>query len=574
MEFAASQSEVERWWHGSVGYQIYIRSFADSNADGIGDLNGIRGRLSYLADLGIDFIWITPCFPSPMYDWGYDVADYCDIDPRFGTLDDFDALIAEAKKHNIRVLLDLVPNHSSEEHRWFQDARTGRDSEYRDYYIWADPAEPTGPDKAKPDQTKPDPASPDQAGDYPNNWIGYFGGPAWTFDETSGQYYMHLFLPQQPDLNWRNPAVLDEFDKVLRFWLDHGASGFRIDVAGGLVKDDQFRSNPQIAPWDPAAGRAEQWLAFEHRHDVFQPESHTVFRRWRKICDEYDAYLLGETYTHDPQVLADLVPGDGMHGGFWFEPMHIEWEGAQIRRSLAAPVELLSSKLLWATSSHDLSRSPTRFGGSPARASGSAADTGRERTLALNVLLSCLPGVPVLYQGEELGLVDGQIPPGAMLDPVDNSRDVCRTPMPWSPGPNNGFTTGEAWLSSAPRADEETAQAQLADPDSWLSCYTKLLAARRSLPEFADQSVEWTDGGSGPVVSYRRKLAGQAEAEQAEAGQTEAGAAKLNVAANISSDTQRLTVPPGATIAYATPGVVHENDSQLLLVAHGAVILY
>ncbi len=509
-----------KWWHGSVGYQIYIRSFDDSSGDGIGDLNGIRSRLGYLADLGVDFIWITPFYPSPMADWGYDVADYCDVDPRFGTLDDFTALIDEARKHDIRVLVDLVPNHSSDAHAWFQDALTGPDSEHRDYYVWADPSSDGGP---------------------PNNWIGYFGGPAWTLDESSGQYYMHLFLPQQPDLNWRNPAVLEEFDKILRFWLDLGASGFRIDVASGLVTDDQLRSNPEIGTWNPDDGRAEQWLAFEHRHDVFQPESHDVFRRWRAICDEYDAYLLGETYTDNPQVLADLVPGDGMHGGFWFEPMHVEWEAAQVRRSLVAPVDLLAERLLWATSSHDRPRSPTRFSADTDTGL-AAAEQGRARTLAFNVLFSCLPGALVLYQGEELGLIDGQVPPEAMLDPVDNGRDGCRTHMPWEPGPTNGFTTGQPWLTSKPRDDAETAAAQLGKPDSWLSRYTELLAARRGLPDLVDQQVQWTDNGTGPVISYQRGPA--------------------HVAANISAKPQVIDLSGEPTIAYATPDVIPSDGDQ------------
>ncbi len=528
MNAGSQQLEIERWWRRAVGYQIYIRSFADTNGDGIGDLNGIRSRLDYLADLGIDFIWITPFYPSPMADWGYDVADYCDVDPSFGTLGDFETLITDAHERNIRVLVDLVPNHSSDAHVWFQDALTGRDAKHRDYYIWADPSPDGGP---------------------PNNWIGYFGGPAWTLDPTSGQYYMHLFLAQQPDLNWRNPAVLDEFDRILRFWLDLGVDGFRIDVAGGLVKDAKLRSNPQIGPWDPSDGRAKQWLAFEHRHDVFQPDSHEVFRRWRAICDEYDAFLLGETYTNDPKVLADLVPGDGMHSGFWFEPMHIDWETNEIRRCLIEPSALVGERLLWATSSHDISRSPSRFGD---------GDLGRTRTLALNVLFSCLPGVPVFYQGEELGLTNGLVSPDALLDPVDNGRDVCRTPMPWADGPNNGFTTGVAWLESQPRTHEETADAQSGNPDSWLGRYSSLMAARRELPDFASQPLEWTDDGSGPVISYMR--------------------GPVHVAANTSADAQSVDVPATATIRYATSGVAKTSltsetaNERIELSAHSAVI--
>ena len=514
--------DTRRWWHGTVGYQVYLRSFADSNGDGIGDLVGIHGRLDYLAGLGVDFVWVTPFYPSPMADWGYDVADYCDVDPRFGTLDDFDTLIDGAHRLGLRILVDLVPNHSSDAHPWFRDAITGRDSDHRDYYIWADPSPDGGP---------------------PNNWVAYFGGPAWTLDPASGQYYMHLFLPEQPDLNWRNPAVVDEFDRILRFWLDRGVGGFRIDVAGALVKDDLLRSNPQIGPWDPTAGRYEQWLAFDHRHDVFQPGSHEVFRRWRAICDEYDAYLLGETYHPDPQGLAELVPGDGMHSGFWFAPMHVDWNVDKLRRVLAAPVDLLGERLLWAAGSHDVPRSPSRFGG---------GDLGRERTLVLNVLFSCLPGVLVLYQGEELGLVDGRVPAEAVLDPVDNGRDGCRTPMPWTPGPGNGFTTGEAWLRSDPRADEETARAQVGAPNSWHTRYADLLSSRRTLPDLVGQPVAWTDGGHGPVVAYQRGPVG--------------------VAANTSSDLHHVDLPAGASVVYATHGAKADGGKRLTLAAHEAAI--
>jgi len=523
-ELARSEAgaDTRRWWHGTVGYQVYIRSFADSNGDGIGDLIGIHDRLDYLADLGVDFVWVTPFYPSPMADWGYDVADYCNVDPRFGTLDDFDTLVTAARQRGLRILVDLVPNHSSDAHPWFRDALTGPDSDHRDYYIWAAPGPDGGP---------------------PNNWIGYFGGPAWTLDEASGQYYMHLFLPEQPDLNWRNPAVVEEFDRILRFWLDRGVGGFRIDVAGALVKDDLLRSNPQIGPWDPTADRYEQWLAFDHLHDVFQPESHDVFRRWRAICDEYDAYLLGETYHQDPQGLADLVPGDGMHGGFWFAPMHIDWEVDKLRRVLAGPIDLVGERLLWAAGSHDVPRSPTRFGG---------GDLGRERTLVLNVLFSCLPGVPVLYQGEELGLVDGRVPEEAVLDPVDNGRDGCRTPMPWAPGSGNGFTSGEAWLRSEQRADNETAHAQVGEPDSWHSRYAGLLAALGTLPDLVYEPLVWTDGGYGPVIAYRRGPVG--------------------VAANTASDEHHVEIPAGASVAYATPGVRVDGERRLALAAHNAAI--
>lgn len=481
-----TSSSSRRWWAGAAGYQIYIRSFADSNNDGVGDLEGIRSRLNYLGDLGVDFVWITPFYPTPGHDWGYDVADYCDVDPLFGDLATFDRLAAEAHDRGIRIVTDLVPNHTSSEHRWFQAAlgnSSAADRErYRDYYIWRDPAPGGGP---------------------PNNWVGYFGGPAWTFDADSGQYYLHLFLPTQPDLNWRNPAVADEWDAILRFWLDRGVDGFRVDVAGGLVKDAQLRSNPQRQRIPPGASRWEQWDCFEHLHDVFQPESQDVFRRWRAICDSYGAFLHGETYHLDPRGMDSLLPPDGMHGGYWFAPMHIGWNADELWEVLIGPGDL-SDRLLWAAGSHDMPRAPTRFGG---------GEAGRERTLAMNVLLAFTPGVPVLYQGEELGLEDGQVAPESKLDPVGPDGDVaagrdgCRTPMPWGPGPFNGFSGVEPWLASDPRPAQDTAEAQESDAYSYLNSYRRLLSVRRRLFEAAGltgEAVEWGRDGGGAVIMLRR----------------------------------------------------------------------
>jgi len=295
-------TQTSKWWDHAVGYEVYIRSFADGDGDGIGDFVGMLDKLDHLSWLGIDVLWITPFYSSPMRDWGYDVADYAAIDPTYGGLADFDAVIARAHELGIKVLIDIVPNHSSDQHRWFQEALTDPTSKYRDYYIWAD--------------------APDD-GSLPNNWVGYFGGPTWTLDETSGQYYLHMFLPEQPDLNWRNRDVLDEFDAILRFWLDRGVDGFRIDVAQALVKDEQLRSNPQIGPSDDSMFRWEQWNAFDHQHDILQPESLAIYQRWNSIAAEYDAMLLGETYD---LVMLDkldrlLAGGDAIHVGFWFGAM-------------------------------------------------------------------------------------------------------------------------------------------------------------------------------------------------------------------------------------------------------------
>ena len=522
-------SNMKPWWQGSFGYQIYIRSFADSNDDGHGDFQGILSKIPYLKDLGVDFLWITPFYPSPMADWGYDVAEYCDIDPTFGTLDDFDALIGQAHESGIKIVADLVPNHTSDQHKWFKESKKGPENKFRDYYIWKDPAPDGGP---------------------PNNWVAYFGGPAWTFDEISGQYYMHLFLPEQPDLNWRNPKVLDEFDQILRFWLERGVDGFRIDVAGGLTKDEQFRSNPEITPWDPEGDRWEQFESFEHRHDIFQEDNHEIFRRWRSIFDEYGAYLHGETYILEPSGLAELLPGDGMHGGFWFKPMHIEWDPDEIRRSVVEVSELVGERILWAAGSHDMPRSPTRFGND---------DTGRSRALALNILFSFLPGVPVIYQGEELGLIDGDVPEEYKLDPVasnDNQfggRDGCRTTMPWSSGSNNGFSETNPWLISEQRDKTETVEAQIGKPDSWHSYYKELFYTRRSLPDLTGLDIIWLDSGQGPIIWYERGPVG--------------------VVINTSSESKSVEMSLDSEIVYKTPQVeMTEIGEEIVISGVGAFI--
>tara|TARA_E500000331_G_scaffold300454_1_gene301383 strand:+ start:458 stop:2074 length:1617 start_codon:yes stop_codon:yes gene_type:complete len=531
-------SDTKPWWQGSFGYQIYIRSFADSNDDGFGDFQGIRSKLPYLKDLGVDFVWITPFYPSPMADWGYDVAEYCDIDPTFGTLDDFDSLVEQAHGNGIKIVADLVPNHTSDQHKWFKEAKKGPDNEFRDYYIWKDPAPGGGP---------------------PNNWVAYFGGPAWTFDETSGQYYMHLFLPEQPDLNWRNPKIPEEFDQILRFWLERGVDGFRIDVAGGLMKDEQFRSNPEITPWDPEGDRWEQFESFEHRYDIFQKDNHEIFRRWRSIFDEYGAYLHGETYTLEPAGLAELLPGDGLHGGFWFEPMHIEWDPSEIRRSVVEVSELVGESILWAAGSHDMPRSPTRF--VPQQETSTRPnnnDIGRSRTLALNVLFSFLPGVPVIYQGEELGLIDGDVPEEHKLDPValnDNQfggRDGCRTPMPWSSGKNNGFSETKPWLVSEQRDEAETAEAQIDKPGSWHSFYKELLYTRRSLPDITGLDVTWLDSGQGSVIWYERGPVG--------------------VVVNTSSETESIKLSLDSEIVFQTSQVEILESGEVIVSGVGALV--
>ena len=514
------------WWRTSVGYEVYLRSFCDNDGDGIGDLRGLRERLGHLAWLGVDLLWITPFFPSPMHDQGYDVCDYRSVDPTYGTLSDVDSLVADAHEFGIRVLVDLIPNHTSVEHPWFRESRSAHDNPFRDYYIWRDPAPGGGP---------------------PNNWVSVFGGPAWTLDEATGQYWLHLFLPEQPDLNWRDERVVREFDEIMLFWLDRGADGFRIDVADGLVKHPGLPDNPvaRRARVGPPAGIASDWGSLDHVYDVGQPAVREIHRRWRALAEPYDALLVGEIGLADPLTLARYVDDqDGLHLIFWFELMEIEWDAAKVRESLSGAA-VASGHLAWVQGSHDRPRAATRFGG---------GDLGRARSLALAVLLLGLPGVPFVYQGEELGLVDGLVQPEEAQDPISTragehglGRDGCRTPMPWEPRPGLGFTAAtRAWLPFGGRSAGDTAAMQRDDPESVLRRFRRLLRLRATLADLPAE-LEWL-AEEGPVVAYRR------------------GAAL--VAANCGDEPATLELPPGTwTVAYTTTGSEMRTAAEVPLLA-------
>jgi len=475
------------WWADAVGYEVYLRSFADSDGDGIGDLRGLRERLDYLAWLGVDIVWVTPFFASPMHDHGYDVADYTGVEPLFGSAEDVDALVARAHELGLRVIVDLVPNHSSSEHPWFRQARASRDNPCRDYYIWRDGAPDGGP---------------------PNNWVSVFGGPAWTFDDATGQWWLHLFLPEQPDLNWANEAVRAEFDEILRFWLRRGVDGFRIDVAHALVKHPDLPDIPEAArPADPhdigdAVSRSD-WERYDHPYDVDQEGVTEIYRRWREVVEPFGGLLLGEVYLHDPARLARyLNPQDGLHLSFWFKPLHIRWSPEAIREVLRSAVAEVPEHLAWVQGSHDRSRAATRFGG---------GDLGRGRSLALATLFMGLPGVPFLYMGEELGLDDVAVPPERSQDPIavrhrapERARDNCRTPMPWEPVPGHGFTAAgvEPWLPFGDRRPQDTVSVQRDDPSSWLSRWRRLIAVRKSC-DLGAPGIDWVDRDGG-IVAYRR----------------------------------------------------------------------
>lgn len=490
-------NSMRPWWLDAVGYQIYLPSFQDSDGDGWGDLPGLLRRLDYLHDLGVTLLWISPFHPSPMHDHGYDVADYLDVDPRYGTLADVDALLAAAHERGMRVIADLVVNHTSIEHPWFTDARGSADARYRDYYVWRDPAPDGGP---------------------PNNWLSHFGGPAWTFEPATGQYYLHLFTPQQPDLNWQNPAVAREVERILRFWFERGLDGFRVDTAHYLTKHPELPDNPALPPEQTpeAGGVAAEWLAQDHRYDIEQPGTFAIHRRWREIADSYDAVFVGEVYILDPRRLAAYVRADGLHSAFWFGLIDSGWDPGRVRTMLEAASNA-SPTLSWAQSCHDRKRAVTRYGG---------RELGRRRTLAISVLTMGLPGIPFLYNGEELGLPDGVIPPGQSQDPLAkadggrNNRDVARTPMPWTDEPGMGFTTAaRAWLPFGERTSDDHVAAQRDDPHSPLSVTRRLLRARAAIPGLRHDRLEWTDQVEG-VVAYRT--------------------GSVFVAANLTDDPQRM----------------------------------
>jgi len=471
------------WWRNAVIYQIYPRSYRDSDGDGVGDLAGITERLDHLAWLGVDAIWITPITVSPDNDWGYDVAHYTAVQPVLGDLDRFDRLVAEAGRRNIRVVLDLVPNHTSSKHPWFRESRTSKTSAKRDWYVWADP--------------KPD-------GSPPNNWRSSFGGPAWTMDPVTRQYYLHNFLPTQPDLNWWNEEVREEFDRILRFWFDRGAAGFRIDVCHKIVKDRELRDNPPSEPGDhPYVARFGQRKVYNSE----RPEAHDVLRRWRAVAEEYDPprLLLGETYVLDVERLKPFYGnGDELQLAFNFVFLHAPFTADGLRPIVEDTERALAGVPgawpVWAISTHDLPRYVTRWcGGSP------------ERARCAVLMLLTLRGTPVLYYGDELGMADVPVPPEQRRDPVGTGsfdaspgRDPCRTPMPWSPGPGGGFTGPgvQPWLPLSAQPGV-TVEEQRSEPGSMLVLCRDLIALRRSEPDLSDGGYEALPASDG-VWAYRR----------------------------------------------------------------------
>jgi alpha-glucosidase len=465
------------WWKRGIVYQIYPRSFQDSNGDGIGDLKGIRQRLDYLAWLGVDAIWISPIYTSPMADFGYDVADYCGIDPIFGTIEDFDRLVEDAHARGLKLILDFVPNHTSDRHPWFAESRSSRTDPKRDWYIWRD-------------------AAPD--GSPPNNWISNFGGPAWEWDEATGQYYHHAFLKEQPDLNWRNPEVRSAMYDALRFWLDRGVDGFRVDVIWHLIKDAAFRDNPPNPAYQPNQAEINRFLQV---HSADQPEVHEVVSEMRRVLEEYpERVLIGEIYLPLERLVAyygqDLA---GAHLPFNFQLIHTAWKA----REIAALIDEYEAAVPaggwpnWVLGNHDQPRIGARVGPQQARVAA--------------MLLLTLRGTPTMYYGDEIGIGRVEIPPEAVQDPWEMNepglglgRDPERTPMHWDGSAQGGFTSGRPWLPLDPGFPSCHVEALRQDPTSILMLYRRLIGLRRRHPALSVGHYRPAES-EGDVLAYERR---------------------------------------------------------------------
>jgi alpha-glucosidase len=501
---------MAEWWRSAVVYQIYVRSFADSDGDGVGDLPGIRARLPYLRDLGVDGIWLTPFFPSPGADHGYDVSDYVDVDPQFGTLADLDALVADAHELGLRVTIDVVPNHTSNEHPWFRNALADPDHPDRARYVFR----------------------PGRDGGLPNNWESVFGGPTWTLDEASGEYYLHLFAPEQPDLDWHNPQVQADFEDVLRFWLDRGVDGFRIDVAHALFKDRLLRDEREGAgvPRPGATG------GFDRQHAIDQPELHPLYRRWRELVDGYgdERMLVGEVVLRDQARVARYVRPDELNLAFNFRLLWEPWDAEALRAAIDGTLGALAevgATPTWVLENHDVTRLRSRYG-------------TLDRARAAALFLLALPGTIFLYEGQELGLEEVELRDELRQDPIffrtggaRKGRDGCRIPMPWERGsPGFGFTDGTPWLPIPESWSDVSVAAQQEDEGSMLSLYRAALACRRASDALDDGSFAWRDGPDGSLVFAR-----------------EAQREVVVCAVNVSADTVEL--PEGELLLAGDPEV-------------------
>jgi alpha-glucosidase len=475
----AADAEGHQWWQDAVFYEIYPRSFADSNNDGVGDLKGIASKLDYLKDLGVDAIWITPCFPSPQVDFGYDVSDYENIDPMYGTLADFDTLAAEAKKRDIRVILDFVVNHTSEQHKWFQDSKSSRTAAHRDWYIWRDGKGPGQP---------------------PNNWLSTFGGSAWKFDPTTNQFYYHFFYAEQPDLNWRNPAVKDAMFDVTRWWYKRGVAGFRLDAVDTLFEDPDLHDNPIVRPGKNAFGDPIE----ENKYTTKLPEVHDVLRELRTVADQSGAVLIGETWTKDT---AELKQYYGKHNNELQMPMDLMFTklkfSAPVFREHIAAVDAAGGWPVYVISNHDIVRSYDRYG------DGKHND---EIAKIMAALYLTLRGTPIMYYGEEIGMKtttptrkeDVKDPIGRTGWPKEKGRDGERTPMQWDGSANAGFTTGTPWLPVPPTYKTHNVADESKNPNSVLALYKQMLKLRHTNRALLDGGYAALNEKDPNVLSYLR----------------------------------------------------------------------
>lgn len=466
------------WWHTGVIYQVYPRSFMDSDGDGVGDLNGVRQRLDYLQDLGVTGIWLSPVNPSPMVDFGYDISDYRAIHPLFGTMKDFDRLLKEVHRRGMKLITDLVPNHTSEAHPWFLESRSSRGNPKRDWYLWYDPAPGGGP---------------------PNNWLSAFGGSGWEWDEATGQYYFHSYLKEQPDLNWRNPAVQEEMHDIMRFWLDRGVDGFRVDVMWHLIKDERLRDNPPNPDYKPGMS---PYFRYRPTYSVDQPEVHGIVAAMRKVLDSYpERVLIGEIYLPVKSLVSYYGRNnDEAHLPFNFQLITLPWDAA----SIGAAVDQYEGALPegawpnWVLGNHDRSRIASRVG-------------IRQAKIAALLLLT-LRGTPTLYYGDELGMKDVVIPPAKVQDPHEKNipglglgRDPERTPMLWNAEKHAGFTTGTPWLPVGRTYRGINAGVQATDDTSMLCFYKRLIRLRNAQPALHSGSFRRLDTEGTALVYVRRQ---------------------------------------------------------------------
>ena len=478
-------AEGHQWWQHAVFYEIYPRSFADSNNNGIGDLNGIRSKLGYLHDLGVDAIWITPCYPSPQVDFGYDVSDYENIDPMYGTLADFDHLAADAKKQNIRIIMDYVINHTSDQHKWFIDSKSSKTAPYRNWYIWRDGQ---GPDRP------------------PNNWLSTFGGSAWKFDPKTNQYYYHYFYAEQPDLNWRNPAVEKAMFDVTRWWYHRGVAGFRLDAVDTMYEDPDLRDNP-ILPGTNKFGDPNM----QDKYNKKLPELHEALTNLRKVADEHDAVLIGETWTKNIDELKEYYGGHGkelqMPMDFLFTNVnHLSPD--EFRRQIAG-VDSSGGWPVYLFSNHDIERAYNRYG-----------DGQNNDAIAklLAGLYLTLRGTPIMYYGEEIGMEnngpktkeDVKDPIGRTGWPKEKGRDGERTPMQWDQSANAGFSSAKPWLPVPDSYQTHNVASEAKDPSSILNFYKRLLSLRHTDPALLEGEYVPLNENDPNVLAYLRRYKNEA----------------------------------------------------------------